>query len=78
VRRGMTGRKTSCATQISPCTAPRHSAGRAIKVFDTAMHARAMARLQLETDLRRAIERHEFRLHYQPIVSLATGLIAGF
>ncbi len=42
------------------------------------MHARAMARLQLETDLRRAIERHEFRLHYQPIVSLATGLIAGF
>jgi sensor c-di-GMP phosphodiesterase-like protein len=74
----MTGRKTSCATQISPCTAPRHSAGRAIEVFDTAMHARAMARLQLETDLRRAIERHEFRLHYQPIVSLATGLIAGF
>jgi diguanylate cyclase (GGDEF)-like protein len=48
------------------------------EVFDTAMHARAMARLQLETDLRRAIERHEFRLHYQPIVSLATGLIAGF
>ena len=48
------------------------------EVFDTAMHARAMARLRLETDLRRAIEQYEFRLHYQPIVSLATGLIAGF
>jgi diguanylate cyclase (GGDEF)-like protein/PAS domain S-box-containing protein len=48
------------------------------EVFDTAMHARAMALLELETDLRRAIERNEFRLYYQPMVSLETGRIAGF
>jgi diguanylate cyclase (GGDEF)-like protein/PAS domain S-box-containing protein len=48
------------------------------EVFDTAMHARAKALLELETDLRRAIERNEFRLQYQPVVSLETGLITGF
>jgi diguanylate cyclase (GGDEF)-like protein len=48
------------------------------EVFDTAMHARAMALLELETDLRRAIERNEFRLYYQPVVNLETGRIAGF
>ena len=48
------------------------------EVFDTAMHARAMALLELETDLRRAIERNEFRLYYQPMVNLETGRIAGF
>ena len=39
-------------------------------VFDQEMHASAVARLKLENDLRRAIERQEFRLVYQPIVSL--------
>ncbi|MBI3857862.1 MAG: EAL domain-containing protein [Planctomycetes bacterium] len=48
------------------------------EVFDTAMHSRAVARLQLETDLRRAIERKEFRVYYQPIVSLLTNGLAGF
>ncbi|HEV2707063.1 MAG TPA: EAL domain-containing protein [Pyrinomonadaceae bacterium] len=48
------------------------------EVFDKAMHARALNLLQLETDLRRAVEREEFFLHYQPIVSLETGLIRGF
>jgi diguanylate cyclase (GGDEF)-like protein/PAS domain S-box-containing protein len=47
------------------------------EVFDRAMHAQAMTRLQLETDLRRALARGEFRLRYQPIVSLHTGSIAG-
>lgn len=47
-------------------------------IFDVSMHARAMAGLQLETDLRRAIERQEFVLHYQPIVSLFTGRAIGF
>jgi len=48
------------------------------EVFDTAMHARAKALLELETDLRRAIERGEFLLQYQPVVSLASGMIVGF
>jgi EAL domain-containing protein (putative c-di-GMP-specific phosphodiesterase class I) len=42
------------------------------------MHTRAVALLQLETDLRRALERKEFRLNYQPVVSLETGGITGF
>ncbi|HEX8707978.1 MAG TPA: EAL domain-containing protein [Pyrinomonadaceae bacterium] len=48
------------------------------EVFDKTMHARAMNLLQMETDLRRAIEREEFVLHYQPIVALDSGLISGF
>jgi len=46
-------------------------------MFDTGMHERAVVLLQLEADLRRAIERSELRVHYQPIVSLQTGRIAG-
>ena len=48
------------------------------EVFDTAMHNRAVSLLQLETDLRRAVTREEFLIHYQPIVSLVTGSIIGF
>ena len=47
-------------------------------VFNKTMHRHAVNRLQLETDLRRAISRQELRLYYQPIVSLATGQISGF
>ncbi|MBI1723955.1 MAG: EAL domain-containing protein, partial [Gemmatimonadetes bacterium] len=48
------------------------------EVFDLGMHARAVARLELETDLRRALERREFGLDYQPIVALESGDIVGF
>jgi EAL domain-containing protein (putative c-di-GMP-specific phosphodiesterase class I) len=42
------------------------------------MHESAISRLQLENDLRRAVEGQEFRVHYQPIVSLRTGKVVGF
>ncbi|MCW3480689.1 EAL domain-containing protein [Neisseriaceae bacterium JH1-16] len=48
------------------------------EVYNEAMHQSAMARLKLETDLRRALLNQEFVVHYQPIVSLKTGDIAGF
>ena len=48
------------------------------EVSDTAMHANAVKRLQLETDLRKALDQGEFRVFYQPIVSLQTGKITGF
>jgi PAS domain S-box-containing protein len=48
------------------------------EVSDTAMHENAVKRLQLETDLRKAVDQGEFRVHYQPIVSLQTGKITGF
>jgi diguanylate cyclase (GGDEF)-like protein/PAS domain S-box-containing protein len=47
-------------------------------VFDKAMRERAVALLQLENDLRRAIKRQELQLYYQPIVSLSYGTIVGF
>ena len=48
------------------------------KVFDATMHERALALLGLETDLRRAGERGEYRLHYQPIYSLGENHLKGF
>ena len=39
------------------------------EMFDRAMHLHAVSRLQLETDFRRAVERNEISIHYQPIVS---------
>ncbi len=47
-------------------------------VFDTAMHLQATTRLTLATDLRRALERQELRVYYQPIIDLSTGYLHGF
>jgi len=55
------------------------ASGRACHVvFNQAMHRFVMARLQLETDLRRAVERGQIRVYYQPFVDLASGEVAGF
>jgi EAL domain-containing protein (putative c-di-GMP-specific phosphodiesterase class I) len=52
--------------------------GRArIEIFDERMREQSMRTLKLDGDLRRALDRSEFRLHYQPIVSLQTGEITG-
>jgi len=48
------------------------------EVFDADMRASMVARLQIETDLRHALEREEFRNFYQPIVALESGRIVGF
>ncbi|WP_009631308.1 putative bifunctional diguanylate cyclase/phosphodiesterase [Synechocystis sp. PCC 7509] len=48
------------------------------EIFDSNMHSQAIATLQLETDLRRAIERQELQIYYQPIVELKTAKIIGF
>jgi diguanylate cyclase (GGDEF)-like protein len=49
----------------------------AFELFDPAMRAQAVTQLQLETDLRTAIGERAFAVHYQPIVCLRTGNIAG-
>jgi predicted signal transduction protein with EAL and GGDEF domain len=48
------------------------------EVFDAGMHRQALRRLQLETELRRAVDTGETIVHYQPIISLTTGQIVGF
>jgi EAL domain-containing protein (putative c-di-GMP-specific phosphodiesterase class I) len=48
------------------------------EIFDPAMHRRALALLEVETDLRRGLEREEFVVRYQPIVAIGTRRLAGF
>jgi diguanylate cyclase (GGDEF)-like protein/PAS domain S-box-containing protein len=48
------------------------------ELFDADMHARALDRLGLENDLRHAVARNDFEVHYQPIVSLKSGMCVGF
>ncbi len=47
------------------------------QIFDPHMHASAVERLMLETELRHAVERHDFTLVYQPIVELPSTEICG-
>jgi diguanylate cyclase (GGDEF)-like protein/PAS domain S-box-containing protein len=52
--------------------------GSGYAIYDPKMHARLVERLQLEADLRRALDLEELVLHYQPTVALASGTITGF
>jgi len=53
--------------------------GRAqFKVFDKKLHEKALHLLQRETDLRKAVHKNEFEIHYQPIVALETWTVTGF
>ena len=55
------------------------ASGRACHVvFNRRMHRSVVARLQLETDLRRAIERDELRVLFQPFVALGSREVVGF
>jgi len=56
----------------------KEDGGGTCRVFDPTMHAEAVARLKLETDLRRSLERKEFEVLYQPIVELRSGKVVGF
>jgi diguanylate cyclase (GGDEF)-like protein/PAS domain S-box-containing protein len=56
----------------------RATASTPYEVFDPEMRQRAVTRLSVETDLRQAIVKQAFEMHYQPIISLKNGSIAGF
>ncbi|HEU0012286.1 MAG TPA: EAL domain-containing protein [Longimicrobium sp.] len=60
---------------IAMYRAKARGAGRC-EVFDRELHALTLARLQLDTDLRRAVERGALGVHYQPIVALDSGRMA--
>ena len=47
-------------------------------LFDLSLESHALERLELEADLRLALERGEFRLHYQPLIQLESGRLAGW
>ena len=66
-----------CVMPKPPCIVPKTGGKACHEVFDTAMYARAVALLQVEIDLRRAVERQEFLVFYQPIVNLENGRLVG-
>jgi diguanylate cyclase (GGDEF)-like protein/PAS domain S-box-containing protein len=49
-----------------------------LELFDEGMRGRAVARLELESDLRNAIDENHFVVYYQPEVSLTTGKVVGY
>ncbi|MBE4909305.1 EAL domain-containing protein [Bacillus luteolus] len=55
----------------------KHHGGNKLKFYSTEMNTEALYRLELESYLRKALEKNEFHLCYQPLISLATGKIYG-
>jgi len=72
--------RSADALQDAAIALHRAKNGRASRreLYDPAMRDRAVSRLRVETDLRNALERHEFDVFYQPIVAIASGRITGF
>ncbi len=64
------------AADVAMYQAKRNGKGRH-ELFEPSMHSALMERLELEADLRRAIDGQEFVLHYQPIVALDSGRVIG-
>ncbi len=58
--------------------AKHNSAAQGCVLFDENMHQQARHRLSMENDLRRAIERQQLYLEYQPLINLRNGRPAGF
>jgi len=56
----------------------KHDGKACVRRYEPALHHAALDRLELEADLRRALDRDELVVHYQPTVQVATGLIRGF
>ena len=67
-----------CAMPTSRSIAPRRRAGAPIAFFEESLNERAQERRQIETDLRLALERGEFELHYQPLFDLEQNRICSF
>ena len=78
----LTSRETSAETLLQNADIAMYRAknqGKACsELFDRTMHEQVMSRLQLEARLRSALQNEELTLHYQPIVSVATGRVEGF
>ena len=51
--------------------------GGCYQVFNASMHTKAVALLQLEADMKRAVAEQEWQVYYQPILSMITGKING-
>lgn len=56
----------------------KHDGGSRYAIFNQEMYGQALQRMELEHELRQALEREEFTLRYQPIMTLSTGKLAGF
>lgn len=52
--------------------------GKSYVVFDREMHKTIATKLKMETDLRKALERRELTVHYQPIIDIQKEVISGF